>query len=319
MAVVALGAVGAGVVMLQAKRESAEARAAAMRRNEEMRRALMALEQKLATETKRAEAVESDNAALASAVQKAQAAIAKAAPVASVAISRETFAERIKRAMTAARAEDSDAALNELLACYRLGVARPSITTSIQLSTLVSALGKFGERHPEVLAELRDRFEKGRQRVVGSDDDTEPLSEMASIAHVLKNDQLMVAVWDAIPAGAPRRVTVGIYAVDGLIVAQRYGEALAVRTYASMSSAFESSLPSVSSARASSTGGNGSTDLITATAKNIEILAGAGDLAHARELAGRLLAVDGSETAREILRQHLQRAGQPGLLNAEGK
>jgi len=319
LAVVALGAGGAGVATIQSKHEAGEARAAAMRRNEEMRGALAVLEKKLATETKRAEAVESDNAVLASAVHMVQTAITKAAQVESPAILRETFTERIKRVLTAARAEDSDAALSELLACYRLASARPNIATSTQLNTLVEALGKFGERHPEVPAELKDRFEKGKQRVVGNGDDTEPLNEMATIAKVLKSEQLMVAVWDAIPAGDPRRVTVGIYAADGMIEAKRYREAMEARSYASMSSALERGRPSVSSARGASTSGNGATYLATDTAKNIEILAGAGDLAHARELAGRLFAVDGSEATRALVQKHLERAGQAGLLKDAGK
>lgn len=45
-----------------------------------------------------------------------------------------------------------------------------------------------------------------------------------------------------------------------------------------------------------------------------EVLAGAGDLASARELATKLLAFDPSEETRALLRKHLERAGQPELL-----
>ncbi len=55
---------------------------------------------------------------------------------------------------------------------------------------------------------------------------------------------------------------------------------------------------------------------ISSAAQNIEVLAGAGDLAHARELAGRLLAFDGSEATRALLQKHLERAGRADLLSA---
>ena len=55
--------------------------------------------------------------------------------------------------------------------------------------------------------------------------------------------------------------------------------------------------------------------LISSTAKNVEVLAGAGDLEHARALAARVLAFDRSPEARTLLQQHAARAGQPELLD----
>jgi hypothetical protein len=56
--------------------------------------------------------------------------------------------------------------------------------------------------------------------------------------------------------------------------------------------------------------------VVSDAAKSIEVLAGAGDLVHAREFAGKVLAFDGSAETRELLQRHLARAGQPGLLHA---
>jgi hypothetical protein len=56
--------------------------------------------------------------------------------------------------------------------------------------------------------------------------------------------------------------------------------------------------------------------VVKTNAENIEILAGAGQLDNARTLADRLLAFDNSEDARRAIQQHLNRAGQPGLLTA---
>ena len=55
-------------------------------------------------------------------------------------------------------------------------------------------------------------------------------------------------------------------------------------------------------------------DAVALTAKNIELLAGSGDLPNARNLAERLLAYDHSEATRALIQKHAERAGQPGLL-----
>ena len=53
---------------------------------------------------------------------------------------------------------------------------------------------------------------------------------------------------------------------------------------------------------------------ITSAALGVEILAGAGDVAHTRELGEKLLAYDGREETRALLQKHLERAGRPELL-----
>ena len=59
--------------------------------------------------------------------------------------------------------------------------------------------------------------------------------------------------------------------------------------------------------------------VVKTTAKNIEVLAGAGDLTHAKALADRLLAYDGSDETKTALQQNLVRAGHPDLLTAPAK
>jgi hypothetical protein len=55
---------------------------------------------------------------------------------------------------------------------------------------------------------------------------------------------------------------------------------------------------------------------ITDTAKNIEMLAGAGELANARSLAERLLRYDASDATKALVQKHIERAGQPTLLTS---
>lgn len=314
-AAVAVGAASLGLWGWLSVQDITKALTEARRQTAEMRDAVAALERKLPEMAKRVGAVENDNAALASALRQTDAAVKNAE---GGSISREAFAERAKRAMELSRAGDSDEAVRELLWCYRTAIARPGLGMGPvgQPSYFVGALARFSEGRPEVRTELLKRFEAGKWRVIAGDDDMEPLGEMGSIARALKDERLMVAVWDAIPAGDPRRQPVGSYATAGLIAEKRYVEALSGTSYGMISSQFESN-----SSRNSSKGAGdpGVSYLIKTTAKNIELLAGAGDLAHARELAGRLLTYDGTEATRALLQKHLERAGQPGLLQAAGK
>jgi hypothetical protein len=285
--------------------QASGALAAAKMRNGEVRKSIEALEKKIPAESARAKAIESDNAELANALQQIQITGEKNAPIT---ISRGAFAERFKQALVLARGDDDEAALRELLWCYRTGVARPDLMANLQIGPLVNALGKLGARHPEVLAELRERFEKGKLRVLGSIDDSEPLAEMAAIARVLNDDQMMVAIFDAIPTGNPQRAQVAIYAGDALVEARRYGDALLGQRYALMKSLLEIGFKDGAKAALRNYA-------VTAIATNVEVLAGAGDLVLARELAARLLVLDSSEATRALLQKHLERAGRAELLS----
>ncbi len=316
---VALGVAGFGVREYRAAGEATEALAEAKQSNAEARAKIASLEAKLVTETKRTDAVESDNAALASAVQKAQAALVKpAAPV--VARTRAAFDARVKAAVALAKEGEADAALRELLECWAEGQKRGGGLEPVHSTMLLSAWIKLGEQHPPALAVLREKMEKARQRVLGSPDDMEPVKEMGAIARALRDDRAMVALFDAIPEGDARRKRVAIYAVDDLIAAKRYSDALLGKGYMVMSSGFE-----MTSGFATRSGATEQmvtrmkSFAVASAAKNIEVLAGTGDLVHARELAGRVLALDGSEATRALLQKHLERAGQPGLLRDAGK
>jgi hypothetical protein len=316
VAAMVLGAAGIGAWQFLAAREVAEAGAVTKRRSEDLSVRIASLEQKLATEIKRADAVESDNATLAGAVKTAQVALAKPA---AVAITREGFSERLKNAVLLAKEGDPETARRELLWCLDVATAQPGLLAGGQMISIMDALMRLSERHPVILADLRERFEAGKRRVLAGDD-REPLVILGTIARALKDDQAMVSVFDAFPARSPARTFAGLLAVEGLVVARRYEDVLAVQSYGMMSSAFERItagwLDGLASAKFPERAkAAGRSYAVTTAARNIEVLAGAGDLEHARELAGRLLAFDGSEATRALLQKHLARAGRAGLLS----
>lgn len=317
---VALGAAGFGAREFFAAGEAVEAQAVARRAGADVRAKIASLERKLEAETKRAAAVESDNAVLASAVQKVQTARVK--PTMAT-VSRELLAERMKKALALAKDGDEATAMRELLWCYDTATARPELGEAAQIGGVVRALATLGERHPAALAALRERFEEGKRRVLGNSDDTEPVAAMGLIARALKDEQAMGALYDAIPAEDARRRIVAIFGAEDFITTRRYSDVLVGRSYGAMSSSFEMGirelpLPGATAERLEKIKALRRSYAVTSAAKNIEVLAGAGDLVHARELAGRVLAYDGTEATRALLQKHLERAGQPGLLATEG-
>ena len=318
VAVLALGAAGVGVSERTTAQELAEAQTRAQRTSEDVRGRIASLEKQLWSATKRAEAIESDNAALARAVETAQVALAKRAAAPVPGLTREAFDARVKRAVANAKDGEAGAALTELLACWELGKTRAGGLEPVHSTALLGAWTKLGENHPAALSVLREKMEKARQRILGSPDDTEPLKDLSAMARALKDEHAMVALYDAIPEGDARRAKVAIFAAEGLIAARRYREVLTGRSYGSMSSSFEmNSRFNVMPGATPETAERMKSYALTSAAKNIEVLAGAGDLAHARELTGRVLELDNSEATRALLQAHLERAGQAGLLAKE--
>jgi len=188
----------------------------------------------------------------------------------------------------------------------------------VRVSFLLSQIAKLGEKYPPALAALRERRDQATQRMINDVNDTVAASDMAALNREIKDDQNTLAVFDQLPADDRRRKALASAAYDHLVEAQRYSDAILGRPYESLSSLFESRIkdtlpantPNIEMLRNSMRNG-----LIKSTAKSVEVLAGAGDLEHARTLAGRLLAYDSSPETKALLQQHAVRAGQAGLLD----
>lgn len=278
------------------------------------------LESRLAAETERAHAVESDNALLAAALKKAETAQAEKAAKAAVPVTREMVTQRLQRAQALARNGDPAEALRELIWCEegyrRLGGSM----MGVGINGVISALGVLGARYPEALAVLRERRDQLRQQVLAGPGGSDAVGEFAVVARTLKDDQAVLDLFDQVPPGDRRKKSLGIFVFEQLLTARRYDDAAEGRSYSSMTMRFEmdtqerplpANIPNQELIRERSRKA-----AINATAKNIEVLAGAGDLAHARTLADRLLAYDNSEATKTLIQKHAERAGHPELLGA---
>ncbi len=282
---------------------------------------LTTLEEQLAMTAERARAVESDNALLASALKQAERAQAEKAAKAAMPVTRERVAERLKQARLLLQTGDPAEALRELLWCYDEGYPRlGGSAMSVGISSVISALGALGARYPEALAVLRERLDARRQHVLAGPEGSDAVGEFSALARTLKDDPAVLAVFDQLPPGDPRRKALGIYAFEPLLTARRYGDALEGRSYAMMSSSFEiltqeralpATIPNPERIREFTRKA-----VIDTVAKNIEALAGTGDLTQAQALADRLLAYDNTEATKALILKHATRAGRPDLLSA---
>jgi hypothetical protein len=227
--------------------------------------------------------------------------------------------ERFQRARELAKSGQPEAALREFLWCFDVGMKRVSGLAAIRLSALVMDIGELGKRYPEALTALRVRRDQIEARVLASESDFDAVSELSALNRTLDENDRSIELYDRLPAGDRRRRALAGGAFESLVDSQRYAAALEGRPYSSMSSAFEAqiqerpqsaALPNADAVRKAMRNG-----AVTGTARNIEVLAGAGDLEHARSLIERLLAYDGSEETKAALQTHLERAGHAELLS----
>ena len=220
--------------------------------------------------------------------------------------------------------------MKEFLWCFDEGMPRVPSYGGVRLSFLLGDIAKLGEQYPAALAALRERRDQAAQRMLADPRGFEAAQEFAALNRTLKEDQNTLAALDQLPAEDlrrlpltsatdPRRQPLTTAAYDQLILAQRYGDALAGKSYGLMIAQFEvlaverpipANIPNPEMIRKTMRD-----LLISSTAKNIEVLAGAGDLDDARGLARRVLTLDPSPETRALLQKHAVRAGQPDLLN----
>lgn len=234
-------------------------------------------------------------------------------------ITRDQVESRYKNAQELARNGNPAAALNEFLWCFDEGMPRVTSYGGVRRSYLLSSIAKLGEEYPAALTALRERRDNASQRMLNSKNDSDAAMDFAALNRTLKEDQNTLAVFDQLPAEDPRRQTLASAAYDLLVEAQRYNDALVGKPYENISAMFEMMrkerpLPA-NIANPEMIRKTQRDHLINSTAKSVEVLAGAGDLVHARALADRLLAFDGSSETKALVQQHATRAGQAGLLD----
>ncbi len=226
---------------------------------------------------------------------------------------------RYYNAQALARNGDAAGALKEFLWCFDEGMLKSSSFKGVRTSFLLNSIEQLGENYPPALVALRERRDQASQRMLNGENDSTAAWDFASLNKALKEDQNTLAVFDQLPAADSRRKALAGVVYDQLVESQRYSDALLGRPYTHHISMFEiltkerplpANTPNIDMFKQSLRN-----NVVNSTAKSVEALAGAGDLEHARTLAGRLLAYDSSPETKALLQQHAARAGQAGLLD----
>ncbi|MCX6951431.1 MAG: sigma-70 family RNA polymerase sigma factor [Verrucomicrobia bacterium] len=340
-AVAASAVLATGAAVYETKRatEAEAALAGVVEQKASLQAKLRVTERRLQTEAKRAQAAEEDNALLLTAVQtqvramaaagggagatgrgampaaveKNAAATAKAGP-----ITQESMEARYRAAQQLARSGDQVTALAEFLWCYDVGMVQVPSYVGVRSSFLLSEIGRLAKTYPPALAALQERRDQAEGKMMADATAVRAAADFAALNATLGEEQRTLAVFDQLAPGDARRRGLMVRLYDQLVVAQRYREAADGRTYAQMYSQFdyarqERPLPPTIRDPEGLRRSNREY-AIRSTARDIEVLAGSGDLANARTLVEQVLAWDRSATTTTQLRTHLERAGHPELL-----
>jgi TonB family protein len=199
---------------------------------------------------------------------------------------------------------DEAASLQEYLWCFDVGMKQAPALGGVRQSFLLRDITDLGTRYPPALDALRARRDADQSKL----GDPGSAAEFASLNHYLEEDRATLAAFDRLPPGSPQRAALGYWLFDTLLEARRYNEAAAAMPAAQFKAQFEEmrSTPNQNEALRAY--------FITAGAKEVEALAGAGHLEEARDLATRLAAYDPSAADLAALQEHLKRAGHPELM-----
>jgi len=220
---------------------------------------------------------------------------------------------RYDHARELARQGQNAKALAEYLWCFDDGMQNSRQFAQLRLNALLSSVAKLGQSYPPALQALRQRRDAARIRVLGAESDTFSLVDMVALNRQIGEDAANLAFYDQLPAGSRPRAILGRYVFDQLVQAHRYPEAAAAQPFDQYKRLFETVMKHFDAHPEQKTRGI-SHYVAQSGGTELEVLAGAGDLDHARELLQILLKADGSEATMSALRNHLERAGQGELL-----
>lgn len=227
----------------------------------------------------------------------------------------EAVQARYNLGQTLAQSGQTEAALKEYLWCYDEGMVRVPSYAGVRNSFLLSSIAQLGHSYPPAVAALREHRDQAEQRMMATPDNRTAAMDFASLNGALNENQRTLTMFDKLPPDDSRRGGLLVRVYDLLIEARRYGDAAKAMSFGQMTADFDRNVQYLSTTagrpgrefiKASQT-----KYIVTTATKNIEVLAGAGDLAHARDLAAKLLAFNGSDETKALLRQRVERAGHP--------
>jgi hypothetical protein len=137
--------------------------------------------------------------------------------------------------------------------------------------------------------------------------------EVAAINRAVGEDSRTLQLFDSLAPSDKQRSVIAHYIADQLIEARRYQDLAHATPFSRMNIMFDLAAGRMDAAPES---GRASVkqQAISSAAKNLEVLAGAGDTQQAQQFLAKILAFDASPETKALIQKHLTRAGHPELL-----
>jgi hypothetical protein len=207
---------------------------------------------------------------------------------------------------------DNAAALAEFLWCFDEGMRKGQQFSTLRLNQLPFEIAKLGKTYPPALQAMRERRDAAKTRVLEDNSDTSSLTDMVALNRQLREDKANLVFYDQLPPHSRVREILGRHIFDQLIEAKRFPDAAAAWTFDQFKWSFDSVMKQYDAHPEQKAWA--SRYVVQSGGRELEALAGAGDVEHARELLQMLLKADSSEATMTGLRGHLERSGHSELL-----
>jgi thiol-disulfide isomerase/thioredoxin len=203
-------------------------------------------------------------------------------------------------------------ALRELLWCWDEGKKDPEFART-RSTSVAREFGRLARSYPPVRDAMIVRRDQARERAIANKGGAVVVQDLIQLNRELKMDDDTIAVFDQMPEGDRRKVTISIYLFDVFLEKQRYADAMLFNMPESFTMNIERSKAQLKAGKQVMPGLQFT---VTSTAKRIEALAGAGLIDQARDLGEKLLELDASAETKALLNRHVARAGTPGLFTS---
>jgi hypothetical protein len=263
------------------------------------------LSNQLAALTERADATEIEAAKLQKALQGA--AVARFAPARVIVDPQQEANAAMERAGKFEREGKFSEALAEYVNLYqRLPTARGSVDRQLVMLRLKS----LANGYPPALAALRELRDTAMEKLRGTPDSRELVTEIVLLNERLDDGAASLALFDALTPDHPGRQALSVIAHKAFVAARRYADALVGKEPGAMHNELDMGIQTMTR-QSPGDALSYRTFVIGGALSNIEVLTGAGRLDDARILTEKLLGFDPSDATRAAIKEHVERAAQP--------
>ncbi len=210
-------------------------------------------------------------------------------------------------------------ALKDFLWCYDIGMVKVTHLNGSRRNLVIPELAMLRTKYAPALKALQERRDAAEQVMLVSEQEVDAVKDYAQLNQALGEHMKNLDFFTSLSAKDNRRQFLIPFVSDQLLASQRYNEIVQTNTFSRMQTSFVLTSASIDETpKLPPAHSKGRIDRFAdTTSKNIEALAGAGEIDNAGKLIGKLLEFDNSTETRAKIQEHLTRAGHPELLKAQ--